>query len=132
MADRFINCTLQATHRDSKELCCLGAYNLMGWCHMEMFSELHVSPNSDCLSELDTEDFNNLSLQIFEGAFTVRSDMEKLVELVLGLYSLVFTHGPDRKLQFSLEQVALSTTYTSQQASHRIQDPDTSALWKSS
>ena len=133
-ADVFIICAPDAVHRDSKEFCGLSTYNLRGWCRMEMFAKACSSgiahmylQTGTGISELTNEDFSNLSLHVFEGVFTVQRDMEKLVEPVLGLYSLILSHGLEEKLQFIQELAVLNkdrffpATYLLQEAGHMPQ-----------
>lgn len=96
---------------------------------------LHVCPNCNIRLQLVIEGFNGFSLQIFERVCTIQRDMEKLIEPMLGLCSLLLTNGAGRKLQFIREHTALNknkflpATCILQEAGHKAQ---TSALWTSS
>jgi len=101
-ADHFIICAPDAVHRDTQEPCGLDTYTCRGWCRLEMMARACSSgveqvylqtEAADDLRAMTAADFQTLSLRVFEGHFSVQSDVQKLVDPVLGLYCSILRQG---------------------------------------
>jgi len=111
LVDRFLICAPDARHRDdATRVCNVDSYAQRGWCRTEMLAKAcssglqHMylcSGNGMELHPLAKEDFQRLSLNVFQGDFTNRTDMEKLVEPVIGLYGLILKSEEDREEHIS-------------------------------
>ena len=108
MVDTFIIIAPDATHRDTKDVCGLSTYTRRGWCRLEMLAKAcgsgfqnmySVEGTGTSLRRLSQEDFEHLSMNVFDGDFTVRSDMGKLVLPILGLYSLILRQSSEAKIE---------------------------------
>jgi len=107
--DHFVICAPDAIHMDTGKRCNLATYSRRGWCRAEMLAKscasgLHcvyvvAGDHLPCLRKLTKEDFQRLSINVFEGEFRVRSDMESLVKPVLGLYSVILRQNAAQNLQ---------------------------------
>jgi len=98
LVDYFVICAPDAAHRDNGEQCNLETYSRRGWCRAEMLAKACSSGVRNMficcgdgreLKAYGREDFEKISLKVFEGNFTVRQDMESLVEPILGLHACI-------------------------------------------
>jgi len=96
--DIFVICAPDALHHDTQAPCGLDTYCRRGWCRTEILAKvcstglknMYVcSGDGSGAKPFEQQDFHNISINVYEGDFTDKSDCEKLVAPILGLYSLI-------------------------------------------
>ena len=96
--DIFAVCAPDALHSDTGAPCGLHTNSQRGWCRTEILAKVCSTGLDDMylcagdglhIQPFTKDDFDRISMYVYEGDFTVQSDCEKLVLPVLGLYSLI-------------------------------------------
>ena len=124
----FLVLAPDAVHSDTQLVCDQASYSRRGWCRLELwanatsgFSGMFVyGANGELEPRAAAGEALKDATFVFEGDFTVDKDKAKIVDTVLGLWSLVLSNKGDL-----LEQVNGAEAHTAldRPIGHRTQSP---------
>ena len=101
----FITLAPDATHFDTLAPCDEESYSKRGWCRLEQwanatsgFTGMFVFGRKRVLEPISSTETMKDSVFVFEGDFTIAADKYKIVDTVLGLWSIVLANRGDSSL----------------------------------
>jgi len=108
----FVVTAPAATHADTGLSCNVSTYLSRGWCRLEQWAAMASSTAFDHMYLCDGGDLHSISerqalmaqsVDVFEAEFTCPSDKERLVNVVLALFSFCIAcgkhqHGPTKEI----------------------------------
>ena len=105
--DIFAVCAPDASHTDTGARCGLETYSKRGWCRTEILAKvcstgldnMYLCAGDGLYKPFTKDDFDHISMNVYEGDFTVQSDCEKLVLPILGLYSLILRKRENEQMR---------------------------------